>query len=326
MITFAKPGLFLLSISLLLASCAPPIFKGQPVFDSSASGDPDLAGMFYQVAWVNHNDLVFLYTDSKELSLSAFDLHQYSFQTEHWSRLDVGARQGCSSIERRWLQKLGVDSVGLFQRCNLLEASKAVGGIDQLRSYSLATGTSRTVVEYGREFHAASYSISPFDGRILQLDTRDQIFIVTGRERTQILTNFVRVSTACWSPVGDQFAFLAAGMVDPGGQDGVFPQLPINSPYDLYLVDSPDDVPVRLVKGVRYGLYLKWSPDGSRLAFRGEVAGQSGIWVYELGSRKLYRVWDQRAFFDWSPDGDRMIVVPPPGNSETVPLLIDVKE
>lgn len=49
---------------------------------------------------------------------------------------------------------------------------------------------------------------------------------------------------------------------------------------------------------------LKYSPDGSQLAFGGEIDGDKATWVFEPATGDLRKVHDERfAWLSWSPDG-----------------------
>jgi hypothetical protein len=73
---------------------------------------------------------------------------------------------------------------------------------------------------------------------------------------------------------------------------------------------------------------LKWSPsDNSLLAFAGDVYDSRGIWILDTNTLELKRVWEQNTYYDWSPDGNSMIVIAEEGEGDakrTYPVIIDV--
>jgi Tol biopolymer transport system component len=89
----------------------------------------------------------------------------------------------------------------------------------------------------------------------------------------------------------------------------------LNEPWSIYITDletlragqvGEDQAVLQGVRGMRQ---LNVSPNGQALAFRGTYRGHSGLWIYNLNSRELVRVWPGFGPFDWSPDGKELIVL-----------------
>ena len=51
------------------------------------------------------------------------------------------------------------------------------------------------------------------------------------------------------------------------------------------------------------------SPVGNRIAFLGTYDGHNGLWVYDLDTKELARLWNGFGPFDWSPDGSKLVVL-----------------
>jgi len=72
---------------------------------------------------------------------------------------------------------------------------------------------------------------------------------------------------------------------------------------------------------------LKWSPNSQLLAYAGDSQDSKGIWILDIDSLELVRVWPDNTFYDWSPDGTQMVVIAQDKEgdaTQTYPVIIDV--
>jgi Tol biopolymer transport system component len=110
-------------------------------------------------------------------------------------------------------------------------------------------------------------------------------------------------SAGTWSPDGKRFAFIVYAEGDQ--------QIAI-------LNADTRDIERRIeVSEVGAIQHPAWSPDGSRIAFSGTVGGISDLFVYDLSSRRVTRLTNDR-FADiepsWSPDGRTLVFSTDRGN------------
>ncbi|HEU5321103.1 MAG TPA: hypothetical protein VFX28_09885, partial [Methylomirabilota bacterium] len=89
---------------------------------------------------------------------------------------------------------------------------------------------------------------------------------------------------------------------------------------DLYLVRLEDGGPVRrLTSADADDEKPRWSPDGRRIAFLSGRGGAKQVWVLRREGGEAEQVTGHPqpiAWFDWAPDGRRMLVVAPPPESD----------
>jgi hypothetical protein len=117
-----------------------------------------------------------------------------------------------------------------------------------------------------------------------------------------------------WSPDGERIAFTAA----PGGLLGVS----VDSPKNLYLMDTNGANVHPLVKGVLETTGVSWSPDGRWLVFEATIGKKQGLWVVDAGAYDSANEGSSSTdstphlllggrFISprWSPDGQQVVVL-----------------
>ena len=91
-------------------------------------------------------------------------------------------------------------------------------------------------------------------------------------------------------------------VISPDGQNVAFTAL-----GDIYLKALAADSPENLTKDLFVDIDPSWSPDGKKLAFLSDRAGNMDLWIYELASGDFTRLVDLEedlGFPVWSPDGN----------------------
>ena len=91
------------------------------------------------------------------------------------------------------------------------------------------------------------------------------------------------------SPDGNQIAFAALG--------------------DLWLLTKGTKAPERLTQGLAMDIEPTWSPDGKKLAYVSDRAGNMDVWIRDLQTRQdrlLADMGDDLHFPSWSPDGSKV--------------------
>jgi Tol biopolymer transport system component len=130
----------------------------------------------------------------------------------------------------------------------------------------------------------------------------------------ELFANYQRVRNPSWSPDGQTIAF-AGTETYPGGSSSdfnTFGQMTglLDYPWDIYVLDLKSDHVHLLFSGTQYPGGLKWSPQGKWLAFAGIIDDNPGIWILNADTIQLIQVWnDNDANFDWSPDGQQMVII-----------------
>ena len=100
-------------------------------------------------------------------------------------------------------------------------------------------------------------------------------------------------------------------------------------PWSIFLQRGSQH-PTKIMSDVQLAAFVKWSPFGRWLSFRGKYQDLDGIWVLDTETSQLTRVWNDQSFYDWSPDGKHMVVIERTkraeidGEDRTQPVIIDM--
>jgi hypothetical protein len=106
-----------------------------------------------------------------------------------------------------------------------------------------------------------------------------------------------------WSPDGRTIAFF--GSPASIGRSG---QGRLDADWNLYLLDATDLSPRRGLRGVYNARALRWSPDGTRLAFAGEIGSRKGTWTVRPVDNVPHLISSTDLdWLAWSPDGTQMV-------------------
>jgi hypothetical protein len=82
-------------------------------------------------------------------------------------------------------------------------------------------------------------------------------------------------------------------------------------PWELYIMGPDDSVPRVLLPGVVDGFIHDWVPRSTWVTFSGEYQRAEGIWLVDVVTHQVTRLWPYRTAFDWSPDGRQMLLLEP---------------
>ena len=119
----------------------------------------------------------------------------------------------------------------------------------------------------------------------------------SGGDPSRLLETVDSFSSPGWSPDGREIAF---ALRDVGGGK------------DLWKVSSSGGDPVRLTEGgvvSRRWDHVRWSPDGSRVAFGSEKAENGDVWTVPAAGGSARRVTiasEDDGMMSWSPDGNQI--------------------
>jgi hypothetical protein len=102
-----------------------------------------------------------------------------------------------------------------------------------------------------------------------------------------------------WSPDGHTIAFL--GSPSSIGRSG---QGRLDADWNVYLLDATSLSPRRGLGGIHDASGLRWSPDGTRLAFAGKMGSQKGTWTVNPVDNVPHLISSTDVdWLAWSPDG-----------------------
>ena len=290
---------------------------------------------YRDVAWLDEDTIAFVYR-LPEFGDQAGDFRMaaYSLRTHDWqdiSRPELPDNCYHAPAMVKYLNRLPNGNLGYTLQC-----------IDDY-------GISGTLYEWDREaniFHQLQsydppFAIGPyaFASDMSQLIQEERVGAGMNNELyrvnqdgdiTRIFANYERVANPGWAPNGELIAFSGTEVYPKRTDDpktwGQMEDL-LLYPWDLHLMNADgSDVRILLSEAGR-PYQLKWSPDSQFLAYAGDSQNSKGIWILDIDSLKLVRVWPENTFYDWSPDGTQMVVIAQEqeGNmTRTYPVMIDV--
>ncbi len=168
----------------------------------------------------------------------------------------------------------------------------------------------------GDGFYNTAPAISPSGDEVAYISDRDDYFDVfiadvrTGKIIKKLIngtstTNFEELHLLtpgmCWSPDGRNIAITAKS----GDKDALY----------IVNVESEDEreLPLRF-EGI---FSVDWNTDNNSLVFVGNNSRQSDIWVYNLKTKKLERITDDKfsdSYPKWSRDGGKIYFTSDRGN------------
>lgn len=277
---------------------------------------------FYPV-WLSDKTITFLVFPAGDSFFSGNsdnpELRLYNSVNDNWSKVYVQPDTTCRWRDFNFLQRLPSQRLGFVETCSSYDLDTIVKTI---REMDLSTGESNILIEPLVEIrNIGPFSYSSDMTELIQEDMANHIlgnklFYRQGKNLIQIVPNFIRAMHPAWSPHDRQIAFWGTENY-PGKKPGEFKTLSDISelalyPWDLYISDPEGGNIRKLLSSVQGALTIKWSPQENIIAFSGTVEGVPGIWLIDPETSALTHVWAVMGdfdFFDWSPNGKKMVVV-----------------
>lgn len=313
----------LLTLSAMLAvRCAPATYTNALPTTIKTLETP--SGDYRDVVWLPSNKIAAVYAPQYEIDRWVYDVAIYELAEETWSEIDVPAPEECISAWNLVLERLPQGGLGIVNHCNI-EVERALNRYSRLLAWYPETDTIEVLALLPVGKDVISFDISP-EGTdtLVSYDSSggilgELVWIDSDGKAQHLMTEYMRARDGRYAPDGQRMALVASASV-PDSDTGMFGerralQAKLSHPWTLYLADRKGDNLHVLLSNIRFSFYLKWSPDGHYLAFSGVISGQSGIWIVDVSTGALYRVWERRTPFDWSPDGSQMVVIDGPENN-----------
>lgn len=322
----------LLSTSLLLVACQAPTYTDAVnVVTAQRLNVPEAE--YRDVAWLDKDTQAFVYRLPEFGDRSGdFRIATYNANDHSWQDIPIPLKpEQCAHAPAivKHVSRLPNSNLGYIYPCL---GDHGISGI--LYEWDRSTNIVQQVHHYPPPFRANSYTFSPDMSQLIQetgAGFSNALYRVNqSSELTQIFSDYQRVAEPSWSPTGKMIAFIGTEIYPKQTNDpktwGQIEDLFLY-PWDLYLMDANGNN-VRILVPQAGRLYqLEWSPDGNFLAFSRDTQHIEGIWILNIDSLELVRVWPDNTFYDWSPDGTKMIIIAEDeeGNvAKTYPVIIDV--
>ena len=223
--------------------------------------------------------------------------------------------ESCSTVWKLDVERLPDAKLGIARLCNFWKGGY-IAFFEEIIAYDIKEGRFDVISRSPLGEDIVSFSFAPDLSSSLQTFDRSGglvsklVLVDKFGEVIPLFDTYRRASNGSFSPTGKAFAFLGNERVARFDwypeQWNVAGQLA--HPWNLYVMDSAARKP-RTVLRVRHGRDAKWSPVGPYVAFRGEIKGSDGVWIVYLETNKVYRVWRESTPFDWSPDGQRIVLL-----------------
>lgn len=292
-------------------------------------------GYYIRTAWATPEWLIFQYSPEKDVTSQNNELVAVNVNNEEWRVMPVIKSEGCDINRFGSIRRLPDGQLGFIFECLIKEPS--MRRMFSLYAWEVDTNQIHLKQTYPRYFFATSFSVSPNSFEVVQEEggsnPEPKLHRVTENGQVvQMVPGFFRARSPSWSPDGQQLAFLG-NESGPDEKSNTFSGLialnnVLDYPWNLYLVAKSGDNPQKVLAGIQYGTQLTWFPEGQWLAFSGVFREQRGIFVFNLETREIIRIWSKTNIFDLSPDGKQLVILDQEIGLENIdvtqPIIIDI--
>lgn len=304
----------------MLAGCVtyePPVPQPIPRFVATPQPVELPPGYYAWAVWLDDETLALAYEEEEPGALpnQLVTFHLASASLEMLPMPVLGSE--CPGIDILRLVRINVGQVAFLVRCGFGPPEHAWD--DRLYIWDAATQEMTQLQRYPEYFGASDFAVSPDLAHVLQEHMGDgiynQLYLADAEGTlTRVFTDTWRIGSPAWSPDGRQVAFAATGL-GPAPSTNIFSGLPgidtaLNQPWTIYTAAPDLAQPNAVVDEALIVRALRFSPDGSKLAFNAtNYKGHEGVFVVELASGAVVQIWEKDVDFDWSPDGQRMLIM-----------------
>lgn len=230
------------------------------------------------------------------------------------------------------LTKLPNGNLGFIFECDLKSSIPK----PMLYMWDKETNSLKMLYEYPAYFDPTWYAFAPDMTEFIQAtgaSTEDKLYRISQNgDMIQTLLDFQRANRPSWSSDSKTVAFMGTKTY-PGGDPDEYPTYEefrklLLHPWDIYLMDASGSNVRLILSGIEEPGDIQWVPGNDRLlSFRGDYQDTPGIWVLDIETRQVTRIWSYRSGYSWSPDGKRMVVFElkeENGVEHRYPVIIDV--
>ena len=128
-----------------------------------------------------------------------------------------------------------------------------------------------------------------------------------------LVPHFFRACRPEWSPNGESIAFLGNETYSGTPPDEILffreTAAIYRHPWDLYLVDARGGNLRKIAENFTAIGFMQWLPQDSRhLLLAAEYRNIPGIWLIDVETGRMARLWDNTGSFGLTPDGQQLIV------------------
>jgi len=265
------------------------------------------------VAWIDEEQVAFLlYYRTARTPVGIYSLVEH----EWVDSFEIPRSEDCK-IAASWpygIARLPDGRLGIAYFCG---REDVFGGL----IYALQVGTGGfDVLQDYEHWVMRPFAYSPDMSELVQEDGVGEMLnnelwrVRADGSMVELVPHFERARAPAWSPDGKLIAFAGTERYEREQSGEYLKWSEITSrvlfPWDLYLMDAiTEETQILLTQIGSFG-GLKWSPvDNSLLAFSGTLNDVPGVWIVNVETGQLTRVWTTRTAYDWSPDGSRIVLI-----------------
>jgi WD40-like Beta Propeller Repeat len=293
-------------------------------------------GSYLDTAWLGEDKIAFLYASDPNAEIWDYQIFLHKLGTQEWHILSTPHAPECKLVSYAALERLPNFQLGFVSTC-LVDHGQSTSEISSLSMWDAHNNSVQVLQRYPEPFTAGPYTFAPAMTELIQEQPvgsglNNKIYRVSRNgQMQQLFPNYQRVATPSWSPDGGKIAFLGTEIYpeNKSGTPLTTSQIQdlFNYPWDLYVMDANGSNVHIVLKGIEKEGLVQWSPLGTFLAFAGKYKNQEGVWILNIDTLQVFRVWPYSTVYDWSPDGRQMVIIQKKkedGVEREQPVIVDL--